>query len=166
MQSKTLPFLLALLFVLCPKSRAQDGDGSSPVQVKITRYPDHSYSAMKTDPDDHSAENSKYDSSGNLVETTVFSLDDQGRAVYGFVYTPKGTEPKGVLRYKTRYLYDAGVSSRVSEVDYYSTNDQLLRRDVYHYDAAGGVTKIDRYDSSGHVTTVTAAPSDAPGQKR
>lgn len=160
MKLKTIPVLLALLFVFGAKSRAQDdGGNATPVTVKITRYADNSYEAMKTDIDAHSAESSKYDSRGNLVETTVFVLDENGRAKGGFIYEPKGKDPKGTLKRKTLYKYDA--MSRVSEVDYFSPTDQYEGRWVYHYDAAGKVTKIDQYDPSGNLIS-----SSSPGDSR
>ena len=81
MNLKTLPLLLALLFVFTAESRAQiDGGGGAPIKVTITKYPDHSYASMKTDPDAHTAENTKFDAAGRVMQTTVFALDDQGRA--------------------------------------------------------------------------------------
>lgn len=155
MNLKTLPLLLpVLLFAFTAESRAQDG--GAPINIKITKYPDHSYSAMKTDPDSHSAENTKYDSSGRVMQTTVFALDDEGRAVSGFVYAPKGTNPKGILIYKTAYKYDA--ANRVSEVDYFSTTDQLKNRQVYQYSPDGKLLKIDNYDASGKLTSTQASP--------
>ncbi|HWB60505.1 MAG TPA: hypothetical protein VG733_13500 [Chthoniobacteraceae bacterium] len=151
---KTLPVLLALMFCFSAKSRAQfDGEGSAPVKVTITRYKDKSYTATKTDPDSHTAETSKYDAAGKLMQTTVFTLDDVGRAIAGFVYAPQGTNPKGMLRYKCRYVYDT--ANRVSEVDNYSVSDQLISKQVYHYKADGTADRVDNYDPSGKLTSTT-----------
>jgi len=155
-------FVLALFFVFTPASRAQD-DESTPIKVTITRYKDNSYTAMKTDPDSHAAESSTYNSGGKLTQTIVFALDDQGRAIGGFVYAPKGDEPKGILLYKTRYQYDE--AGRVGEVDYYTTTDQLQSRQIYHYDAAGKFTRSETYDAAGHLVNSNAAVVAIPGSR-
>jgi len=155
MKLSAAAILLALVFVLAPKCRAQDDDDTAPVKVKITRYPDNSYSAMKTDLANHEAENSKYDAAGKLTETTYFSLDENGRALYGWVFAPKGAEPKGTLKYKTAYKYDA--MSRLIEVSYYTANDQFKNREVYSYDSAGKVAKKEIYDAAGKLTATAYA---------
>ena len=156
MNLKTLLLLPALLFTLTMKSRAQEG--GTPIKVTITKYPDHSYAAMKTDPDAHSAENTKYDATGKVMQTTVFALDDAGKAVSSLIYAPKGDDPKGTLLSKATYKYDA--SNRVSEVDYYTPTDQLKTRQVYQYGADGKVIKIDNYDASGKLTSSQTSPDE------
>ncbi len=154
MKLSAVPVLLPLLFVLAVNCRAQDDD-TAPIKVKITRYPDHSYSAMKTDLANHEAENSKYGPDGKLTETTYFALDEDGKAVSGWVYAPKGSEPKGTLLYKTAYKYDA--TNLVSEVDYYTATDQLKSRQVYRYDPAGKLLKTETFDAAGNLVS-TASP--------
>lgn len=159
-----LAFLPALFFAFSPAGHAQDTDESTPVKVTITRYGDNSYTAMKTDPDAHTAESSSYNAAGKLLQTTYFDLDELGKAMGGVVYAPKGSDPKGILLYKTRYKYDE--MNRVGEVDNYSPTDQLLSRQVYHYDTAGKVTKIDTYDAAGNIINPNASSEAIPDKKQ
>ncbi len=171
MKSKVLPFLLSLLFAFQPAGRAQDAardadgnDGSGAVKVTITKHDDGSYTAMKTDPEDRSAESSTYNSRNVLVQTIVYQFDDQGRAAAGAVYSPKGTTPKGRLLYIMRYKYDN--MNRISEVDNFSATDQLLTRQVYHYDAAGKSTKVDTYDAAGNPINTSSPSAAIPDRKQ
>ena len=162
MNLKMLPFFLALLFAFSPATRAQDGEQSAPIKVTIKKNPDHSYVAMKTDPDAHSAENSLYAADGRLMQTTIFILDDQGKPLGGFVYSPKGSQPRGTLLHKIRFQYDA--MGRVSEMDYFTPTDQLLSRQVYTYDDTGKV-KIVTYDAGGKITKTDSAAVALPDKR-
>ena len=142
-----VPALLLFTGAIC---RAQED-----IKVTITKNKDQTYSTMKTDVDNHSAEETKCDASGRVIETTVFVLDDTGKALGGFIYDPKGDKPKGILRQKTRYKWDE--SNRVSDIYYFSVSDKLLSHEVYRYGADGGVTKIDTYDPAGNLISSTSA---------
>ena len=163
MISKSLPFLMVLLFALRPACRAQDGEGTSAVKVDITRYADGSYSATRTDPDAHTSESFTYTSQGRLVKITAYEFDDSGKASGASVYAPKG-DAKGALLYKMRYKYDA--MNRVGEVDNYSADDQLQSRQVYHYDNAGKVSKVETYDAAGNLINSSASSAAIPDPKR
>jgi hypothetical protein len=119
---------------------------------------------LRTDPDSHTAESSDYNAQGKLVKTTVFDFDEQGRALSGSVYSPRGETAKGLLLYKMRYKYDT--FNRVCEVDNYSASDELLSRQVYHYDAAGKVAKLATYDAAGNLINPTSSSAAIPDKKR
>jgi hypothetical protein len=63
-----------------------------------------------------------------------------------------------------RYKYD--LMNRVGEVDNYSAADQLLTRQVYHYDAAGKVTKIDTFDATGNAINSSSTSAAIPDRKQ
>ena len=107
MKSKVLPFFLCLLFAFHTASRAQDtdgNDGSGAVKVTITKHDDGSYTAMKTDPENRSAESSTYNMRNILIQTIVYQFDEQGRAVRSAKALPAGA------RFELR-LHDGAVAA-------------------------------------------------------
>lgn len=156
MKSTYLLIALLPLFLLGRAGFGQD-EGPKPIRVTETLHSDGTRTVMKSDPDNHSAESTTYDAANKLKQRVVFTLDEQGQAVAGVAYSPKG-----VFLYKTTYKHDA--SNHVTEVDTYTKEDKLLSRTVYKYDATGRVSGVDTYDMNGN--RVAAPPAGGATPRR
>ena len=78
-----------------------------------------------------------------MIEKIDYNLDENNVLVSGTVYGADNAPA-----FKTTYKHDD--SSRISEEDDFTLDDQLLRRFTYEYGADGKLLRVHAYDSQGN----------------
>ena len=152
-----LPILLAIAALLPGVCAGQDetsSDGSDNVVHAVTAiHDDGSKTVTVTDPDKHSSEATTYNAANRIIERVLYNLDENNVLVSGTVYGANN-----VPAFKTAYKHDD--SNRISEEDYYTLDDQLIRRFTYEFGADGKLLRIHAYDSQGNELHQTDARPD------
>jgi len=140
-------FAIALVPAICAAqddstSSSSDGQDNA-IHAITTIHDDGSYTVTVTDPDKHSTEATTYNAAKRVIERIEYMLDENNVLVSGTVYGPDNAPA-----FKTTYKHDD--SSRISEEDDYTLDDQLIRRFTYEYGADGKMLRVHAYDSQGN----------------
>ena len=119
-------------------SFAQDGG----VKVSIITHADGSKTVTKTDPEQHTSEQTTLTEKDKQISRILFKLNGNEQALNGIAYDSKDKPTR-----KIAYLYDP--QNRLSEEQDYSPNDQFLGKFVYEYNQVGKLSRIRAYDANG-----------------
>jgi YD repeat-containing protein len=123
-------------------SSSSDGSDNA-IHAVTTIHDDGSRTVTVTDPDKHTTEATTYNGANKIIERIDYNLDDNNVLVSGTVYGPDNAPA-----FKATYKHDD--SSRISEEDDYTLDDQLIRRFTYEYGADGKLLRVHAYDSQGN----------------
>jgi len=147
-----IPTLLAALAIaslpaICAAqddSSTSSSDGQDNAIHAVTAiHDDGTRTVTITDPDKHTTEATTYNAANKVIEKIDYNLDENNVLVSGTVYGADNAPA-----FKTTYKHDD--SSRISEEDDFTLDDQLLRRFTYEYGADGKLLRVHAYDSQGN----------------
>jgi len=139
MKYRLLVFSLVGLLGCSASGYAQEG--GSPIKVTTALHGDGTRTDTVKDLDNRTMETKTYSASQKLLERCVYTLDEQGRAVEGVVYSAKDVVTS---RMALQYNSMGVLSEKVEK----TPNGIVLRRYVYIQDATGRVT-VRTFDAKG-----------------
>lgn len=112
------------------------------VKVSIITHEDGSRTVTKTEPEQHTSEQTTFSIDNKQLGRILFLLNENDQAVSGTVFDAKNKPTRKMV-----YQYDT--MNRISEEQNYSPKDQFLGKFVYEYDLNGKLSKIRSFDADG-----------------
>ncbi len=149
-------FPLLAIVALAPVASFAQGGGTA-IKVTTTIHSDGTQTVLKTDPDGHTAESKTVDAAKNVIQRTVYAMDDQGLYTSASVF-----DGKDKLLFKSVYTRDA--SNRVNAQTDTTADDKPLRKQLFEYDGSGKLAAVRTFDPAGNETT--PAKKQILGSKR
>lgn len=154
-----IPILLAAGALAGAPSAGLAQEGGAAIKVTTTVHSDGTQTVLKTDPESHTAESRTLDASQQLVQRTVYTMNDQGQYTGASVY-----DAKDRLLFKSTYGRDA--SNRVTEQVDTTPDDKPLRKLIFEYDARGRLARVRTFDAAGNETTPMTTKKAPASQQR